>query len=471
MRKILAFILTFFIIFAPVYSNAVLPALAASAASAGGRVLVGQAIKKLSSSALAAARKASIGICTKNPAICKTVGLGTGGLIGALVGDGWNIEVNDNSTTNNIDVDIFKINEPITGCRFITYLSLHANSGIKYNLGNIFPAGLAVSKAAAIQSYPSATNFSVGSPDQITAGYNTLVAYVKTLSLTSYQENVPSGYGSFSQKVDFNYKSGTPLKDYPQTTSFSGNYVFMKTCAPENAPKIYINNDELNQYINNNQLDGDDILNIYNYDYSQHPTINIAGNEYNGTTVNNDLAKSDSSEADKKVTQDIKQKVESGQLSLDDINDENCTKNEVGEYDKCGAEEPEQCPVDTVLVDGRCVTTDEQPAICSSTELTQKFCNWIDWTQEEPMREVGTEVDIVEAEPIELDRDLITLNQSCPANTSFSISLMGATYAFEIDNRPACDIALMISPYIIIAGTLSAIYTYAGIGRSNSEID
>lgn len=47
MQKKLAILLAFFIVFAPVYSNAVLPALAASVASTGGRVLVANTIKRL----------------------------------------------------------------------------------------------------------------------------------------------------------------------------------------------------------------------------------------------------------------------------------------------------------------------------------------------------------------------------------------------------------------------------------------
>ena len=62
MKKPLAILLAFFIVFAPVYSNAVLPALAASVASAT-RVLVGATIKKVSPAALVNANKAAIGIC------------------------------------------------------------------------------------------------------------------------------------------------------------------------------------------------------------------------------------------------------------------------------------------------------------------------------------------------------------------------------------------------------------------------
>ena len=78
MKKPLAILLAFFIVFAPVYSNAVLPALAASAASAT-RVLVGATIKKVSPAALANARKAMLGICQKNPNYCK-------GALGAVIG-------------------------------------------------------------------------------------------------------------------------------------------------------------------------------------------------------------------------------------------------------------------------------------------------------------------------------------------------------------------------------------------------
>ena len=107
---------------------------------------------------------------------------------------------------------------------------------------------------------------------------------------------------------------------------------FLKTCvvAPNPSNKTYITNYELNQYVTNNTTNNDiDIKDIYNFDFSQY-NINIGGDTYNGTTINNDLSKSDPSEADKKVSPDLKNKLDDKTISLDDVNDQNCTKNEAG---------------------------------------------------------------------------------------------------------------------------------------------
>lgn len=114
-KKPLAIILAFFIVFSPVYSYAVLPALIAAAASAGGRVLVGNAVKRVGQAALSKAGMAWI-----------ATGVAAGaGVKSAIESDGWSIDYGSGGggaggtwdapndvgvdSNGNIDISIYKL--------------------------------------------------------------------------------------------------------------------------------------------------------------------------------------------------------------------------------------------------------------------------------------------------------------------------------------------------------------------------
>ena len=219
-----------------------------------------------------------------------------------------------------------------------------------------------------------------------------------------------------------------------------------------------------NNYINNNQLDGDDILNIYNYDYSQHPTINIAGNEYNGTTVNNDLAKSDPSEADKKVSPDLKNKLDDKTISLDDVNDQNCTKNEAGEYDKCGDKTD---PTDPTDPEEPTDPEPEPPPIeCDANGFYKKVCDWMDWTQKPHDKPDSGNVDIIDkSEGLNIDQNRIDFTNQCPAPTPINTSVGGFPVSTELNYQPLCDFFTMLNPFVIGMGGISSALIIAGGAR------
>lgn len=446
MKKPLAILLAFFIVFAPVYSNAVLPALAASVASTGGRVLVGATIKKVSTQALANARKAAIGICKSNPVSCG--GLGVGGVIGALAGDGWNIEIT-NTDVNNIDVDIYKINQSDT-----CYIQV----------------GFGEQRTYAQQSYQSGIN-ALNS-----ANTNTNIKYLPSPNYSgAYQavtdralkvdKSTLNSEWKFFESFNVNYNKEAMFNGVLETDSSNfGDAAYIR-CVPWNGDnKTYITNNELNNYINNNQLDGDDILNIYNYDYSQHPTINIAGNEYNGTTVNNDLAKSDPSEADKKVSPDLKNKLDDKTISLDDVNDQNCTKNEAGEYDKCGDKTD---PTDPTDPEEPTDPEPEPPPIeCDANGFYKKVCDWMDWTQKPHDKPDSGNVDIIDkSEGLNIDQNRIDFTNQCPAPTPINTSVGGFPVSTELNYQPLCDFFTMLNPFVIGMGGISSALIIAGGAR------
>lgn len=456
MKKSLAILFAFFLVFAPVYSNAVLPVLAAAIGSNGGRVLVGNVIKKVAPQALNNAQKAMVGICKSNPTKCLGLGVGVGGLINAIVGDGWNIEVTNNDTTNNIDVDIYKLPPQQSHCYnvakiYTSYsLAYGGQSATFLNAHNTHSSALAAAQSAAPAGYTAIK-------DNYADGMAKLTTAVNNLAAQDYTGKMPP-----VDTINI-IRGGTTNVYYPPANQQADiyGYVVLKTY-PCPVNKTYITNNDLNQYITNNNINDIDVLDIYNFDFSQYNNINIAGDTYNGTTINNDLAKSDPSETDKKVSADLKKKLDAKELSLDDVTDENCTKNEAGEYDKCGAtEEPpveEEPPTDEEPV--------ESPIECDANGFYKKVCDWMDWTQKEPKPSTSESVDVkdVDAE----NSNKIDMAGECPAPYELSFNVLGYEQNHSISYEPLCGALVLLKPIFVGSGALSGMFILMGYSRASN---
>lgn len=440
MKKPLAILLAFFIVFAPVYSNAVLPALAASAASAT-RVLVGATIKKVSPAALANAKKAMLGICQKNPNYCK-------GALGAvalkMISDGWNIEIT-NTDVNNIDVDIYKLPQN-DGCQVSVVfgkkkMSASAMQALQVKEHNKDPLWVYRNATGWLATYDAFKEF-YSKPEN------------KTILKPEYQH--------------VNYHHAPMFKAYHTDLSAydkvqSPDFEVYASCLPYPTNKIYITNYELNEYITNNTTNNDiDIKDIYNFDFSQY-NINIGGDTYNGTTINNDLSKSDPSEADKKVSPDLKNKLDDKTISLDDVNDQNCTKNEAGEYDKCGDKTDPTDPEEPTDPEPE---PEPPPIECDANGFYKKVCDWMDWTQKPHDKPDSGNVDIIDkSEGLNIDQNRIDFTNQCPAPTPINTSVGGFPVSTELNYQPLCDFFTMLNPFVIGMGGISSALIIAGGAR------
>ena len=450
MKKPLAILLAFFIVFAPVYSNAVLPALAASAASAT-RVLVGATIKKVFPAALANARKAAVGICAKNPRLCGGAGMGALGL--ALTADGWNIEIT-NTDVNNIDVDIYKIPQGETCITQVSFSASHLSAAVhNQSIINYYES----QNTNGWYKYRQTPNYL--SPYQAVTDY--WLKYDKsrfTQDWVKYGQDITVTYDKKTQKGDLSFPD-----EWQTINTDVGVYV---RCVPwSGGDKIYITNYELNEYITNNTTNNDiDIKDIYNFDFSQY-NINIGGDTYNGTTINNDLSKSDPSEADKKVSPDLKNKLDDKTISLDDVNDQNCTKNEAGEYDKCGDKTDPTDPTDPE--EPTDPTDPEPPPIeCDANGFYKKVCDWMDWTQKPHDKPDSGNVDIIDkSEGLNIDQNRIDFTNQCPAPTPINTSVGGFPVSTELNYQPLCDFFTMLNPFVIGMGGISSALIIAASGR------
>lgn len=447
MKKPLAIILAFFIVFSPVYSYAVLPALIASAASAAGRVLVGNGVKKVSQTALSRAGMGIVGLCKKNPLQC--VGIGVG-ILGLLDKDGFTVDIaGEGDTTNNINIEIYKI-PPNDTCE------------VQVSFGT---------------SYLSAPDFYNGFLDN----YNSKNENSKYLQYSGWSEPFDSviayykspSFNKSSATTQWKSSSGLPVKfRYDrQAKSSSGGWNPVSSdpaynssvtayyrCMPYPTNKTYLTENEFYNYLQQN-ISADDIKNIYNYDYSQHPNITINNNSYGGNTINNDL--SVSAEPEFKVSPSLKLDIESNKVNLDNINDENCTKNEAGEYDKCGDTEeptdPENPDPDTP------VPPEPSPIECDANGFYKKVCDWMNWTQKPHTEPTTTNVVVVDkTSDIVIDDSRIRFNDQCPSPKDINLTVAGHSFSEFLDYQPLCDFFTQLHPFVVGMGGVSTALIIAG---------
>lgn len=109
---------------------------------------------------------------------------------------------------------------------------------------------------------------------------------------------------------------------------------------------------------------------------------------------------------------------------------------------------------------------DGESAKCKDTDLTKELCEFLDWVDDEAKEPKNTKVEIDDDKgKTRLDDDLINVLKNCPADIEFSVRMLGQSMNFEVDTMPFCLVSQKVRPYIVGAGTLSAIFILAGVRR------
>lgn len=309
---------------------------------------------------------------------------------------------------------------------------------------------------------------------------------------------------------------------------YSVNLIVYNSCYGD---KTYLTKDDIWDMIQDpsNGFNDQDITNILKYDYSDK-SVTINNHTYNGgdikpsfdpnININRDGDGTDGKPgwgleidptfAPKLVPIIVNPNIKIG---LPDINYNNCTANAQGAIVNCdklerkynididgdgkiGNDDP-TCPDGYTLKDDKCVKVDpkppsdepkdpkdpkppatkdpqppaeQKPWVCSTSSLTQKICSWIDWTKEEPAIPADDPIiPIDKTKDIELDKNILTFNKSCPAPQSFSFNMLGKTHSNQFDFKPFCDVAIAIKPIILAVGGLVSIYILTGTPRPSDD--
>lgn len=460
-KKPLAIILAFFIVFTPVYSYAVLPALAAAVASSGGRVLVGNVIKRVGQAALSRTGMASMAAGLVYMASTKsaieqdgwTIDYGSGG---GGAGGSWDSPGKGVDSQGNIDIAIYKM-PPNENCELqigfgSKYLSQSAHNAERL-------AYLTIQNSAS-------TPHNVLSHADNPSVYSAEIARLKQ-SYASY--DLPEW------RLIGNISLPYVLIEQTQTGSTVANSKFMSgdsthiRCVPyPTNKKIYITDNEFNAYltknITNNQA-GDIIKNIYNYDYSQHPNVTINNNTTGGSDINNDL--SISADPELNVTPRLRLDLETNKVNLDNVNDTNCTKNDSGEYDNCTGEPDPEEETDPDPEDPNNPQPPKPPPIeCTANGFYQKICNWMDWTQQPHNPDLDTTIQVTDkTSDIVIDSSRISFDNQCPTPKPIDISVVGYSFSEYLDYQPICDFFIKLKPFVVGIGGVSSALIIAGGAR------
>lgn len=307
--------------------------------------------------------------------------------------------------------------------------------------------------------------------------------------------------------------------------------VGIKEICNDDRHRRYLTSDDIWNMIQDpsNGFNDQDITNILKYDYSDK-SVTINNHTYNGGDIKpsfdpNININRDGDGTDGKPGWGLEIAPEFAprivpiivnpniKIGLPDINYNNCTANAQGAIVNCdklerkynididgdgkiGNDDP-TCPDGYTFKDDKCVKVDPKPSsdepkdpkdpkppatndpqppaeqkpwVCSTSSLTQKICGWIDWTKEEPAIPADDPIiPIDKTKDIELDKNILTFNKSCPAPQSFSFNMLGKTHSNQFDFKPFCDVATAIKPIILAVGGLVSIYILTGTPRPSDD--
>lgn len=409
-----------------------------------------------------------------------------------LTEDGWTVENNENG------IDIYK-NYDGNLCKIIPfYLPADAENYLPN-----FNSALSYIDTH-VNNFVSSKGFVIDSIylDSINETNIELLNYIESLKDKNLNnpkfDGLISTYKSAGGSAGMFDNQGKSKGRY----NFGVKFAYGYECKDSNS-KDYITDDELFNYIQQNISD-DDLTNIYNYNYTGMGDITINGNTYNGTEIDNSLAiennyhtTSDSGEIGTglEISPDVAVPITPVLLNpeldvgLPDINYNNCSADAEGVIINCdklinndnssdndGDEdnnEDTECQVGYVLSGGTCVALDDsdsEPWLCTTTDLTQKFCSWLDWTQEEPTKTVNTEVDIIEkSSDTIIDPTRYQFASSCPPAYNIPVNLMGNSRDITLDFTTMCEWLAKMKPFNVGAAYITSAFIITGIRPRQSQ--
>lgn len=272
----------------------------------------------------------------------------------------------------------------------------------------------------------------------------------------------------------------------------------VKHCSSGTPNKTYITHEQMYQYITNN-LSDNDLINIYNYDYSQHSNIKINGDTYTGYKINNDLSIENnyrisddgtpgsvleiSPEFAPKIITLVKPNINvkpNIDIGLPDINYNNCTANGDGviincdkllkdkDKDKNDNKDDDDNKVPDPSEPDEPEKPKEMPPIeCNANGFYKKICDWMDWTQDKHTPPHDTQPTIVDkSKELDINDSRIRFNNQCPTPKPINITLMGIVFSDELDYQPMCDFFTALKPFVVgTAGVTGALIIAGGVRR------
>lgn len=503
-------------VIAPIYANAIgfLPAIGATIA---GEVAVGvgkATIKKLPKETKRKMIKNATGLCAKSFlsfTFCSS-------MIEAMVGDGIEVEVNNN------EINIYKKVEDNDCKQYAEYYSYYGHS--QGQISDI-PSGFFSSfddlkrniLKGAKERYPNKKPTKIDDNNRahtMEIARKNIQQYRQTHSLQDVE--VPPGrFRNVSPNL-ISYAVFDDDDNYITDGYFYHDLLVLN--ADCNGGKRHLTDDEIEEYFDKHAK-GDDITNIYNYDYSDN-SITINGDKISGDEINRKKNDFDNDYEEKKLSKDATEnmKKKKKDYDIEDINDENCDKNEFGEYDKCGSDRKKEKDLDEYCeknpseqlcqdrykekeTDKHCEKnpndafckarkdkkdkekvekqfckdnpnhksckdkkdddTDEEPfELPEFCKWAKPVCDFVEWVKKEPEQPNNKPIDI---DKVEMPKESVKIDFSatCPPDRGFTFSFVGRQMVFNFSYSNLCKIAISLGSVVKVISTILATYILLGI--------
>lgn len=451
--KLYIYSLSLFLAFAPAVSYAFAPPVIAIAGSTAGRVAVQEGskavVKKVAPNAMTNLMKNAVAACKANPMAM----YGCTKILKEMEDD--DVVINHNVTNNNdIEVEIYRITDDTSECIKICPTAIYDSNSCSDDVESYYRKHNANYGLFKSDDYKKFTNFVYKSPD---------------LSKVTKNSSTQSVQISISMEYDYSTFNGSWSK--PEKYTHSINPYAVKLECP-NSNKRYLTDEEIAKYVKKHAT-GDDITNIYNYDYSQHQNITVNNKTETGDTINNQKNKFDKSENEKTTSENATQKMKGKHkdYDIDDINDENCDKNEKGEYDKCGKdrdkkEDDEEEKKDDEDKDKDKKEDDEDELIsCKTSDFHKKICKFIDDMDEflDDTDDKNTQLKKPDDDPEPVSTK-ISFGGGCPPNTVININYLGISKNIVLfESVRFCEfLDDFVKPSVIVISSLWAVYILRG---------
>lgn len=452
--KLYVFFLSFFLAFSPSLSYAFAPI--AIVGSTAGRIAVqtgtGSVIKKVAPNSMSQLMKNALAMCKANVLAMATCAK----ILKDMEEEDVHI-VNNTTNNNKIEVEVYRTTRgcvPYVRWKYQPFASWMAHGDYHY-----------ADFDSAISHIESTGSRYIGKGD---------------VTLTNAKLKLEQLKQFFKGKV---FEKSTDWVDFVHDVSGDDYYVSgsnyarislnpqYRVLCGNNDDKNYLDDEEIAEYFRRHATD-DDITNIYNYDYSQHKNITVNNRTEQGDTINNYKNDFDDDEKEKRVSERATEKIKKKDkdYDIDDINDENCDKNDKGEYDKCGKDrdkkddDDEGEKKDDEEKDKK--EDDEDDLIsCKTSDFHKKICKFIDDMDEFLDDTEDTDTRLKKSDDDEKPVSTkISFGGGCPPNTVININYLGISKNIVLfDSVRFCEfLDDFVKPSVVVISSLWAVYILRG---------
>lgn len=463
-------------------------------ASVGGRVAVktatGAVIKKLANGAIEGFAHGAVALCITGQisfSFCQKLkkSMSDDGISfsGSGAGGDWNIEIYRQQSVENQQCGFkYLYSGVVSQCYY--------NSDMTVKYYGSYTTAYSCNASINVQENKifSYSGFETTNASKKDAELKKYVSENRDKLLSEMKVNEIRGFGLSEDKHHYRHQ----LHKYESYSSVYARFYYQKVCGSDfSGNKIYLTQQEINNYFNNS-ITNADITNIYNYDFSQYNNITINGMSDNanktmsGNEINNSKNSFDPNfgidlgfdAGGLNITNDLFDKIKIGDLDIDSVNNDNCTKNGEGEYYRCGNQSDDESSDNSNSDDTTTgtdnneggsndnsddTTNDDENKTCNSNAFYRKVCDWIDWTQKDSSSSSDSKVLVEDlSEQLKIDRNRVNFAEQCPPAKQISLSVMGFTNNIELSYEPICDFFIKLKPFLISVSLLSAVLIIGG---------